>query len=100
VDAASRLTGKDSVTALRLLSRFELDIRPSALLEFVGAMMETSARNERPGLGPPLFPFDAPVMTIDRVIMSGFSCRRALLDDSFTLGLHRFHEVGRGCSFE
>jgi hypothetical protein len=46
--------------------------------------------------------FDAPVMTFDRVIMSssGFSCRLALLDDSFTLALHRFHEVGRGCSFE
>jgi hypothetical protein len=43
-----------------------------------------------------------PFRQIDRVIMSfsSFSCRLALLDDSFTLGLHRFHEVGRGCSFE
>jgi hypothetical protein len=64
-----------------------------------------SARGEttRPhdGRAMPII-FDAPVMTLDRVIMSssGFSCRLALLDDSFTLALHRFHEVGRGCSFE
>src|SRR5579863_2365858 len=47
-------------------------------------------------------PFDPPVMTIDRVrtSASGFSCRLALLDDGVTLGLHRFHEVGRGCAFE
>src|SRR5580704_10668140 len=38
-------------------------------------------------------PLDAPVMTIDRVInvFLGLLCR---------LGLHRFHQVGRGCSFE
>ena len=74
----------DAITDHQSLHRLEIRRRVSR-----NAMTFQPAAASASAAALPI-PFDAPVMTIDRVIMSssGFSCRLALLDDRFTLGLH------------